>query len=71
MITEIKNARLIAICSCGQKVHSFNEQGTFGLIHEEPICEPFERMEPLEFVTWLRKKKGLPSPHPKDWNKNA
>lgn len=58
-------ARFVCYCLCGSQIYA---DDNYGLLHELPVCEPFARMEPDEFVTWLRKQKGLPSPHPEDQN---
>lgn len=56
----------VAYCVCGGVVRTDKDYTC--LFHEMPICEAFDRMNVEEFATWLRQSKGLPSPHPEDWN---
>lgn len=52
-------------CACGQLVRvgsmSTMDGADLGPVvaHEMPFCEDFDRLEPLEFLQWLRVKKGM------------
>lgn len=48
----------LGLCICGQQIGINYE--TQCVAHFEPRCAEYNRMEPLEFLQWVRKKKGIP-----------
>jgi len=46
---------------CGRQVSSFKSPDgeRFGLLHELPMCETFERLDVLEFVRASRARLGI------------
>lgn len=48
---------LEAICPCGRKFYVDTLQ--FAVLHELPVCERFESLEPHEFLRYVRQSKGI------------
>ena len=46
-------------CPCGRPVYANVDEGTAGLIHLTPTCVAFDRMEPSDFVAWMRRSFGI------------
>jgi len=42
-------------CPCGKKWYYNVDEETAAVIHEEPRCEAFERLEPDEYAAYVRK----------------
>lgn len=42
-------------CPCGQWcMLGETEQGRQGILHHEPMCEQFRRLDPLQFIVYVR-----------------
>jgi hypothetical protein len=60
MISETFNAEDLGRCPCGAKIYADTKR--CAVVHEEPVCSPFMELEPDEFLTFVRRSRGLPDP---------
>lgn len=51
-------------CVCGATIFADTEQGA--VIHGMPYCKAFEQLEPDEFLSYVRRSRGLPDPNKSD-----
>ncbi len=54
------NVEDLGLCACGRRIYADAEQ--CAVVHELPYCEKFLRLEPLEFLRYVRRSRGLPDP---------
>ncbi len=47
-------------CVCGRRIYVDEKQ--FAVLHDEPACKEFLDLEPDEFLTYVRRSRGLPEP---------
>jgi hypothetical protein len=57
MKTIIKTVDL-GVCICGQPI-SASVEGC-AVIHDMPLCQKFLDLEPDEFLTYVRRSRGIP-----------
>lgn len=51
----------IGRCLCGGEVHACaDDPKTSGVVHSLPTCPAFDSHDPADYVTWLRRGKGIP-----------
>jgi hypothetical protein len=44
-------------CPCGGKVSiGYDGEGRGVVMHAMPMCEDFEKKDPMDYMTWLRRK---------------
>lgn len=48
----------LGTCPCGREVHYNLEQSS--LLHQLPMCSAFERLDPADFATYMRRSRGIP-----------
>lgn len=51
----------IGICPCGKNIFASRDEPC--IAHDAPLCEAFDKMDPDEFVTYVRRSRGLPDPN--------
>lgn len=52
----------LGFCPCGQRIYASVEHGA--IAHDLPQCPEFEAMDPDEFLTYVRRSRGIPDPQP-------
>jgi hypothetical protein len=45
-------------CACGQRI--FATDNPLGVMHAMPYCQKFLELEPDEFLTYVRRSRGIP-----------
>jgi hypothetical protein len=58
MMDEITDAVYLGLCPCGCKIYASVSQGA--VIHQVPFCKKFEELEPDDFITYVRRSRGIP-----------
>lgn len=52
-------------CACGQDISaSTNFEPVPAVAHALPYCKEFEQMDPVDFLTYVRRSRGIPDPPP-------
>lgn len=46
-------------CVCGQRIYA-SRTGIAGVVHEAPACQKFLELEPVEFLKYVRRSRGIP-----------
>lgn len=64
MKVELFNPQDLGLCVCGRRIYA-SLQARPAVMHELPYCEKFLELEALEFLTYVRRSRGLPEPPPK------
>ena len=54
---EIPNPRDLGLCPCGRRIFASVDQ--VAVIHEVPYCKQFFELEPLEFLIYVRRSRGI------------
>lgn len=54
----------LGTCPCGKNI--FVSVDDRCVAHDAPLCEAFSKMDPEEFITYVRKSRGLPPPEGED-----
>lgn len=54
------NAEDLGLCTCGRRIYADVKQGA--VMHDEPACKKFLELEPDQFLTYVRRSRGLPEP---------
>jgi hypothetical protein len=47
----------LGICPCGRRI--YGNRKLFAVIHEAPICDQFRKLEPDEFLKYVRRFRGI------------
>ena len=47
-------------CACGAQIHANRKD--FAVMHTVPWCQAFQELEPDEFLTYVRRSRGIPDP---------
>ncbi len=63
MGTQNLQVESLGMCVCGRQIYANVERGA--VAHEMPECAAFEVFEPDEFLTYVRRSRGIPDPPPK------
>lgn len=50
----------LGLCVCGRKIAANADKGA--VVHEVPYCEAFLKLDPLDFLTYVRRSRGIPDP---------
>ena len=50
----------LGLCACGAKILA--DEKECAVAHELPYCKAFKELEPDEFLTYVRRWRGLPDP---------
>lgn len=48
----------LGLCPCGERI--FAEENAGAVIHGVPPCEEYLNLEPDEFLTYVRRTRGIP-----------
>lgn len=48
----------LGLCPCGKQIFAFDGDFT-GVVHDQPTCEEFELLGPNEFLTYVRRSRGI------------
>jgi len=51
-------AQPLGLCACGKAIFAIVEAGA--VVHEVPYCKEFLELEPDEFLTFVRRSRGIP-----------
>ena len=54
----IKGVVDLGLCACGQRIYS--SEDPIAVMHELPYCQKFKELEPVEFLTYVRRSRGIP-----------
>ena len=57
MSIENLNPESLGLCPCGRQIYADVRQGA--VVHEQPACEKFIELEPTEFLTYVRRSRGI------------
>jgi hypothetical protein len=49
----------LGLCVCGRRIYA-SVAPKMAVMHDEPACEKFLELEALEFLTWVRRSRGIP-----------
>lgn len=55
------NGESLGLCPCGREIFADVELGA--VAHEKPYCQEFAELEPDKYLAYVRRSRGLPSPH--------
>jgi hypothetical protein len=58
MIEDLKAVEPLGRCPCGGEIAADAEQGA--VVHSEPVCQKYLELDPLEFLVYVRRSRGLP-----------
>lgn len=53
-------AKALGRCVCGRQIYASVEQ--FAVLHHQPACRLFLDLEPVEFLAYVRRSRGIPDP---------
>lgn len=56
------DAKDLGLCPCGKKIAASTDPPA--VIHAVPYCKEFLYLEPDEFLTYVRRSRGIPDPTP-------
>jgi len=48
----------LGLCVCGRRIFADANKGA--VMHELPYCKAFQELEALEFLTYVRRSRGIP-----------
>ena len=48
----------LGLCPCGVAIYANRETGA--VAHDVPFCEQFRMLEPMEFLRYVRRSRGIP-----------
>lgn len=48
----------LGLCACGGKIAA--SMNPVAVVHSIPYCKAFEMLEPDEFLTYVRRSRGIP-----------
>ncbi len=50
----------LGLCACGKPIFASNKQSKIiAVMHEEPRCKKFDELDPVEFLIYVRKSRGI------------
>lgn len=47
----------LGLCACGKAIYASTEEGA--VAHELPPCKEFLELEPVEFLRYVRRSRGI------------
>jgi hypothetical protein len=56
----------LGLCPCGRRIYVPTNRNQYAVIHEMPMCVPFQELEPDEFLRYVRIARGIPDPFAKN-----
>jgi len=58
MVTKTLKPEDLGLCVCGRRIYASTQPPA--VMHELPCCEKFLELEALEFLTYVRRSRGIP-----------
>jgi hypothetical protein len=59
-VKELENLTAISIglCKCGRQIYAGKDK--VAVVHALPYCKAFVRLDPVEFLRYVRRSRGIP-----------
>lgn len=55
---EKLNVEELGLCACGRRIYADVTKGA--VLHELPYCAAFRDLEPVQFLSYVRRSRGIP-----------